>query len=293
MVALLTGSKEGAFQSNDGKVTVDLSQIGATLRKDLDRRGITVFDKVPRANAPTLVLFQSTQLVRIQGLIRFLNRLYVLLPILTLLLFAAGIALTANRRRGLVRAATGLALSMALILVISSVARNHYLTSLSPSQSKPAASAVIDAISASLLDTVRIIFIVGAVIAIVGVIVGNAWIRAWLGSRHKPSWMTGGPAHDFIADHRKGLQWGIIGLGLLTLVVWNQPTALGRRRGRAHRSGPGRSGRPVRQPSDEAGDGRRSRFGLGAGPPGPYEMGSGPAGEGAVAALGPGSTDTH
>ena len=291
VVALLTGSKEGAFQSNDGKVTVDLSQIGATLRKDLDRRGITVFDKVPRANAPTLVLFQSTQLVRIQGLTRFLNRLYVLLPIVTLLLFAAGIALTANRRRGLVRAATGLALSMALVLVISSVARNHYLTSLSPSQSKPAASAVIDAISASLLDTVRIIFIVGAVIAIVGVIFGNAWIRAWLGSRHKPSWMTGGPAHDFIADHRKGLQWGIIGLGLLTLVVWNQPTALvavvvvvialvlvglvgllGSRRAAGADAGPGSGSEP--------------------GPPGPIEMGSGTAGEGAVAALGPGGTDT-
>ena len=33
VVALLTGSKEGALQSNDGKVTVDLSQIGATAQE--------------------------------------------------------------------------------------------------------------------------------------------------------------------------------------------------------------------------------------------------------------------
>ena len=199
------------------------------------------------------------------------------LPIVTLLLFAAGIALTANRRRGLVRAATGLALSMGLVLVISSVARNQYLNSLSPSQSKPATSAVIDTVSASLLDTVRIIFIVAAVVAIVGVIFGNAWIRAWLGSRRKPSWMTGGPVHDFIADHRKGLQWGIIGLGLLILVVWNQPTALVAvvvvlialvLVGLVGLFG---------QPSDEA---RGSDAGPGSGsepgPPGPHEMGSGP-----------------
>jgi len=65
VVALLTGSKEGAFQSSHGKVTVDLSQIEATVRRDLDARGITVFNKVPKVNAPTIVLFQSTQLVRL------------------------------------------------------------------------------------------------------------------------------------------------------------------------------------------------------------------------------------
>ena len=110
VVALLTGSKEGAFQASDGRITVDLGQIEATAKKELKKRGITLFDKVPTRNAPTITLFQSTQLVRIQGLTRLLNRLYILLPIVTLLLFAGAIVLTANRRRGLVRAAAGLAL---------------------------------------------------------------------------------------------------------------------------------------------------------------------------------------
>lgn len=294
VVALLIGSKTGALQSSDGKVTIDLSVVEASVRKELDARGITVFDKVPTINAPTIVLFQSTQLVRLQGLIRLLNRLYILLPIVTLLLFAAVIALTANRRRGLVRAATGLALSMALLLILAAVARNQYLNSLSASQSKPANAAVIDTVSAFLLDTVRTVFIVAAVIAIVGVIAGNAWIRAWVGNRRKPSWMTDGPAHGFIAGHRKGLQWGILGLGLLILVVWNEPTAfvavvvllitlaliglVGLFAGGGTKPG-------IDTP------GPRSGSEPGPGPSDPPEVGPGSDGEGAVGALGPGGTD--
>ncbi len=63
----------------------------------------------------------------------------MVLPILTLLLFAAGVVLARNRRRGLVRAAVGLALSMGLMLVAISVARNQYLVGLEPvhSRSRP------------------------------------------------------------------------------------------------------------------------------------------------------------
>lgn len=38
--------------------------------------------------------------------------------------------------------------------------------------------------------------------------------------------MTGGPVHDFVARHRKGLQWGVMALALVLLVLWNKPTVL-------------------------------------------------------------------
>ncbi len=287
VVALLTGSGEGALQSSNGKVTVNLAHIEEAAKQALRKKRITLFEKVSTADAPTLTLFQSTQLVRLQGLTRLLNRLYILLPIVTLLLFAGGIILTRNRRRGLVRAAAGLAVSMAVVLVVASVGRDHYLSSLSPSQSRPATEAVIDTISASLLDTVRTIFVVAAVIAVVAAIAGNSHMRAWLGNRGKPSWMTDGPVHEFVAAHRKGLQWGVIGLGLLLLVVWNQPTALiaivivlvalalvalvGLLAGRSSKSGPDF---PDQGPADGA-----------------PAVGPGSGGEGPVAALGPGRSD--
>jgi hypothetical protein len=226
MVALLTGSKEGALQSNNGEVTVDLTQVEAQVKKQLDARGITAFDRVPTINGPSLVLLRSTQLVKVQRLTRALDRLSVVLPIVTLLLYAAAVALARNRRRGLVRAAAGLALSMALILVVAGVGRGQYLSSLAPSQSKPAAAAVFDTIAALLLDSVRTIMYVAAAVALAAFFVGNRWLRQQAGRLHAPGWLMEGPVPRFVSAHRKGLQWAVAGVGLFVLVVWTNPTAL-------------------------------------------------------------------
>jgi hypothetical protein len=226
MVALLTGSKEGAFQADNGEVTVDLTQVEAQVKKQLDARGITAFDRVPTINGPNLVLLRSTQLVKVQRLTRALDKLSILLPIVTLLLFAAAIALARNRRRGLVRAAAGLALSMALILVVAGVGRDQYLSSLLQSQSKPAAAAVFDTIAALLLDSVRTIMFVAVAVALVAFFVGNRWLRQQAGRLHAPGWLTDGPVPTFVGVHRKGLQWAVLGVGLFILVVWTNPTAL-------------------------------------------------------------------
>jgi hypothetical protein len=223
---LLTGQKQGSVSSSNGQVTVDLAQVEARIKKQLDARGITVFNKVPNARAPTLVLFRSTQLLKIQKLIRFLDKLAVFLPILTLLCFAGAIVLSADRRKAVARSAGGLALTMAVLLIGANVARNQFLGSLLPSQPKDAAAAVIDTVSAKLLDGIRFILIAAAVVTLIAVIAGNSSFRRWAASRRAPGWMTGGPVHGFVSDHRKGIQWGVLALGLLVLVVWNKPTAL-------------------------------------------------------------------
>jgi hypothetical protein len=115
---------------------------------------------------------------------------------------------------------------MALILVIVAVARNQYLSSLSPSRSRPANAAVIDTVSSSLRETVRIVLIVSALVALGAVIAGNSRFRGWLANKDGPSWMTEGPVHSFAVAHRKGLQWGVLVVGLIVVVVWNNPTAL-------------------------------------------------------------------
>jgi hypothetical protein len=226
MVALLTGSTEGALQSSNGEVTVNLTQVERQVKKQLTGRGLTIFNKVPTIHGPTLVLLRSTQLAQAQRLTRALNRLAVLLPIVTLLLFAAAIALARNRRRGVVRAAGGLALSMALILVVVAVARNQYLSALLPGQSVAAAAAVFDTVLALLLDSVRTIMYVAAAVALVAFVVGNRWLRDQARRVHAPSWLTAGPVPTFVGAHRRGLQWAVLGVGLFILVVWTNPTTL-------------------------------------------------------------------
>ena len=226
LVAVLTGSTQGAVSTKDGKITINLGQIELTAKKELDAKGITVFDKVPAVKGLNFVLFQSNDLVRIQRLVNFLNKLAVVLPIITLLCFAGAIVLTRNRRRGLVRATAGLALSMALILVLIAVGRNQYIAGLHPPQSPDASAAVIDTVTANLRVAVRIILVVSALIAIGGLIAGNTWLRAKVGEMRKPGWVAGGPVHGFVARHRKALQWAVLALGLVILVIWSDPTTL-------------------------------------------------------------------
>ena len=214
------------MSSKNGKVTIDLSQVELTVKKDLDAKGITVFDKVPAVKGLNYVLFQSEDLVKIQRLVNFLNKLAIALPIVSLLLFAISIVLARNRRRGLVRAATGLALSMAIVLVVLAVIRNQYLSGVHPPQSPQAQAAVLDIVTATLKNTLRLVLLLAAITAIVGVVAGNRWVRAKLSSRRMPSWMTGGPVHDFVARHRTALQWTVLAVGLLVLVIWTNPTTL-------------------------------------------------------------------
>jgi hypothetical protein len=222
LVAVLTGSSEGSVSSKNGRVTIDLSQLEVNVKKKLDAKGITVFDKVPAAKGLNFVLFQSKNLTKIQKLTKLLNDLAIVLPIIALLCFAASVVLVRNRRRSVVRAAIGLALSMAAVLVVVAVGRNQYLSGLNPNQSVAANQAVIDTVTASLRLGLRIILAVAALIAVVAALAGNRRLRAWVARDDRPD----NPVHRFVANHRKSLQWGAFGLALLVLVVWNEPTTL-------------------------------------------------------------------
>lgn len=223
VVALLTGSTDKALQANNGQVVLDLSQVETQVKQALDARGITVFDKVPTKGS-TLVLFRSTQLTKIQRLVRFLDHLAVVLPILTLAGFVGVVLLGRDRRKGLVRASVGLSVSMAVVLVVAAVVRNQYLSSLRPEQSKGASAAVFDAIGALLLDSVRTILIVAVLVAVGAMAAGNRWVRSWLSARRWPRWLTAGPVPDYVVAHRKGLQWATLGLALVVIVAWSNPS---------------------------------------------------------------------
>jgi hypothetical protein len=223
---LLTGSTKGAVSTNDGEVAVDLTKIETQVKERLSAKGITVFDNVPTANRPELVLFHSSELAMLQSLIKVLDKLAFVLPVVTLLLLAAGVALNADRRKGLIRAAGGLTLTMGLVLVLINVGVNAYLDTVHPPQSKGATTAVIDTVDAPLLDTVRTVLIVAALVTLAALLAGSSHIRHWVVNQQKPAWTTGGAAHDFVAAHRRGLEWGVLASGLLILLIWNEPTVL-------------------------------------------------------------------
>jgi len=221
---LLLGDKVGAFQSTNGQVTVDLSQVENAAKQQLSAHGLSVFNKVPNYNGAPLVLFQSDQLAKLQRWIKFLNHLALVLPIVTVLLLAGAVLVARDRRRGLVHAAAGLFVSMAILLVAANVGRNQYLSSLKVTQSRATTAAIIDTVDAALLNTVRLVLVLSAIVAIIAFVVGLGPVRRRLEDRTLPPWMTGGPVHSTVAGHRRAFQWGILVLGLVVLVLWSQPT---------------------------------------------------------------------
>ncbi len=106
----------------------------------------------------------------------------VILPIVTVVCFLGAVLLARNHRKGLVRAAVGLAISMAILLIALAVGRGQYLGSLGPNRSVSANAAVIDDLTAVLRDSLWIILIVAVVIALGAMLAANPWIRRLLRS---------------------------------------------------------------------------------------------------------------
>jgi hypothetical protein len=225
VVALLTGDTSGALTSTKGQVSLDLGNVQAKVRQALHNKGITIFDKVPTTNA-SFVLFQSDQLAKLQGLVRTLDRLAYLLPIVSVVFFAGGILLTENRRRGLVRASVALAVGMGVLLVGVALGRDVYLNALGTSVSLPAAANAYDAITAFPLGTTRVVLLISVIIALIAIAVGNNRLRAWARSVDKPNWLAESAVHRWVRAHRRLLQWAVLAIGFVVIVVWNNPTPL-------------------------------------------------------------------
>jgi hypothetical protein len=226
VAALLTGDNSGVLTEDRGKVSVDLGNVQTRVKQALDKQGITIFDRVPTVNGPSFVLFQSDQLVKAQGLIRWLDRLSYLLPVLAVICYAGGIALNENRRRGLVRSAFGLVVAMGVLLVGVSIGRDEYLNALRPSVPRVAAANAYDAVTAFPLGTTRVVLLVALLIALVGIAVGNDRLRSWSHSVNKPGWLVDGPVHLWIRTYRRPLQWAVLAIGFVVIVVWDNPTPL-------------------------------------------------------------------
>jgi hypothetical protein len=107
LVTALSGG-QGAVSTSNGQVTVDLSPFINIVKQNLAARGFTLIDNLPTIH-PTLTLFSSRELVKAQTAYRLINDLKIVLPILSLVLIAAGVYLAANKRRGLIAAGLGFA----------------------------------------------------------------------------------------------------------------------------------------------------------------------------------------
>jgi hypothetical protein len=237
VVKVLSGQGNGAISTSNGQIVLNLGPFIAVAKQDLVAKGFSLANSIPPVS-PTFALFQAKDLGKAQSLYRLVTTLKIVLPILALVLIGAGVYVARGRRRALVGAGLGLAASMLILGIGLAIARAIYLSSV-PSSTLPsdAAGAAYDALVHFLRQGLRIVLVVGLVVAIAafftgpshtaiqtrsGIKSGMEWIRNY-GERRG---VSTGPVGQWTYLHRRSLRIGAVALAALIFVFWGEPTVL-------------------------------------------------------------------
>ena len=237
VVKLLSGQGNGTLTSTNGQITLNLAPLIAVVKQALVSRGFSLASNIPIVNA-TVPLFQAKELGKAQAGYRLVSDLKIVLPILSLVLLAAGVFVARGRRRALIGVGLGVAASMVVLAIGLLIARAIYLNSV-PASVLPtdAAAAAFDALVHFLRQGLRVVLAVGLVIAIGAFITGpsRAAVRTrasvgsgitWLRNLGERRGVSACPFGQWTYRHRRGLRIGAVTLMALILVFWGQPTAL-------------------------------------------------------------------
>ncbi|WP_307818669.1 hypothetical protein [Streptomyces sp. MBT62] len=230
----LTGSGGGAVRLDDGAVTLDVGPVVDQVKQRLVDDGMTVAAKIPELHT-SITLVRNDDLDSYRKYFRLLQLAGAWLPLVALVLVAAGVLLAKRRRRALVTGALGVAAATALLGIALRIARALYLDALPAGVSQPAAAAVYDALTRFLSTTVRMVVAVGVVVAL------GAWLtgpgrRAGLVRR---LWTSGigavratadgaglrtGPVGPFVRRYRSWIGRLLVAAALLAYLLWSHPT---------------------------------------------------------------------
>jgi hypothetical protein len=235
VVKALSGEGNGAITISNGQVVLNLGPIITVVKKDLAGRGFTIVNSIPAIN-PTFPLFSAKELVKARTGYRALNDLKIVLPILTLLLFGAGIYVARSHRRALIGAGLGLAASMLVLGIGLAIGRSIYLNSV-PNSVLPsdAAAVLFDTLVRFIKDGLRLLLVVGLIVAIAAFFTGPSVsavrTRAafsgglgWLRASGERAGLRTGPVGAWTFAHRHALRIGAVALFGVIFVFWGRPT---------------------------------------------------------------------
>ena len=235
LVKLLEGNQGGAISAQNNTVTLNLAPIIAKVKQRLVARGFTPASSIPTINK-SFVIVRSNAVTKMQTLYRTLNTLGFWLPIITAVLFVAGVLLAFRRRRALSIGAFGIAGSMLVLGILLAVVRVFYLNAV-PSDVLPAQAAgdVFDTLIRFLRYSLRSVAAIGLVVGmgayLVGPGAGAVRTRAavsggidWLRGGADRAGMQTGPVGAWVFTYKRWLRLGIVVVGAVIIVFWSQPT---------------------------------------------------------------------
>ncbi len=228
LVGFLNGS--GRVQLGpEGVIQIDLTDISAGITQRLEERGLTLpADRDPKLGV--IPIAQVKQLGTVATLLNVLNKVFIVLPILTVLLLAASVLVSERRRKAAVRAGIGIMIATAVFIVILFIVRVVFLNAIDNAGfSHDAAAAIWSTLTIALRASFWGLFFLGVLLLvhprIVDLIRGEKMTA--MATRSAESGQDYGAFGRWIAAHRTLLAVVILVLGFLVLVLWNTPPLFG------------------------------------------------------------------
>ncbi|WP_071659834.1 hypothetical protein [Streptomyces humi] len=230
----LTGSGGGAVQLTNDSVTLDIGPIVDQVKQRLIASGLSAAQHIPAVHTD-FTLVRSDQVGKVKTYVRLLQLAGNWLPVLAVLLVAAGVLLSVRRRRALVAGCLGVAVATGVLGIGLRVFRVFYLDRLPAGVSPGAAAAVYDALVHFLETTVRMVVALAVVVAL------GAWLtgRGRYAGLVRGLWTSGigavrgtadhaglrtGPVGPFVRRYRTWITWLLVAVALLVYLLWPYPT---------------------------------------------------------------------
>jgi hypothetical protein len=237
LVNLATGNTGGTVSiDQSGTVTISTKEIITQVKSALVQQGVEIAARIPEIDRQ-IPLLQTPELARAAQAIRTLDQTA---PILAWLTAASAIGAVLVAPRGWKRRTTSnvglaLAVAMAVLALGLAVGLNIFLTTIPPDAVSPAAaSSLVDTLLTPLRTGVRLIFVVGLLIAVAAFLAGHSrpaeFVRQGVG--RAGDYLTGKvgagqakPWQHWLARYRRILETTVVGIAVLVLILWQYPTA--------------------------------------------------------------------
>jgi hypothetical protein len=235
LVKVLSGQGSTSVTISNGQVVLNLGPFINLVKQDLAQRGLAIITKLPNIN-PTFTLFSAKYLVKAQTGYRLINDLKIVLPVLALLLLAAGVYVARRHRRALIGAGLGVAISMLVLAAGLLIFRSIYLSSIPASVPADAAAVLFDTFVRFIKDGLRLLLVIGLVIAagafLTGPSVSAVRTRGaftsgfgWLRNSAEHLGLRTGPVGTWTFAHRRALRIAAVALAAVIFVFWGEPSA--------------------------------------------------------------------
>jgi hypothetical protein len=234
---VLTGDRpnNSALQvSNTGVVSVDVSAVVNRVKQRLVAQGLSAAAKIPNVNT-TIEIAHLKNLQKTRDTVKVFNTLANWLPWIGLALIAGGIAAARHRRRTLLISAVSVGAGMVVLGIGLMIVRHFYLSAIPPDKlPQSTAESIFDTLVRYMRDGLRLVLLVALLVALGAWLAGPStpavairrrvagiprWVRERGATRSWPSERVSG----FVQQYRNQLRGAVIGLGLIVLILWDNP----------------------------------------------------------------------